>query len=69
MTIRRCPRGLHCVKVRNGWYDQYEGAKVGDPNLWSLLPSGGMIDGRGSLAPEDWSTSVFLGAIEDAVVD
>lgn len=60
---------LDMVVVRNGVYDKYPGEPVADPSLWALVPSGGMVEGRGSIAPEDWSDLEFLGLIEAAVVD
>lgn len=59
---------LDLVVVRNGHYDKYPGAPQADPSLWSLLPSDGLVDGLGSVPPDDgWSDDDFLGPIEDAI--
>ena len=60
---------LDMVIVRNGWYDKFDGEAVAAPSLWERLPSGGFMSNRGTIPPEDWSDTVFIGGIEDAVVD
>ncbi len=58
---------LDLVVVRNGRYDKYPGEPRADPSLWSLLPSGGLVDGLGSLPPDRWSDDELLGPIEASI--
>ncbi|MDG2308929.1 MAG: serine hydrolase [Candidatus Binatia bacterium] len=60
--------GLDLVVVRNAHYDKYDGEPQADPSLWSLLPSGGLVPGLGSIPPDSWSDDEFLEHIEGAVL-
>ena len=54
---------LDLVVVRNGHYDKYPGEPMADPTLWVLIPSDGFIEGKGSIPPDSWSDTEFLGPI------
>jgi CubicO group peptidase (beta-lactamase class C family) len=55
---------LDLVVVRNGHYDKYPGEPMANPSLWPLIPSDGLIEGAGTIAPDDgWSDAAFLGPI------
>jgi CubicO group peptidase (beta-lactamase class C family) len=55
---------LDLVVVRNGHYDKYPGEPMANPSLWALLPSDGLVPGRGTIGPEDgWVDASFLGPI------
>ena len=60
---------LDLVVVRNGHYDKYEGEPMANPSLWTLLPSSGLIEGAGSVAPDSWNDEAFLRPILDSVVE
>lgn len=54
---------LDLVVVRNGHYDKYPGEPMANPSLWALLPSDGLVKGRGTVPPDSWSDTEFLGPI------
>jgi CubicO group peptidase (beta-lactamase class C family) len=58
---------LDLVVVRNGHYDKYPGEPRADPSLWSLLPGNGLVEGLGSVPPDEWDDGAFLAPIEASI--
>jgi CubicO group peptidase (beta-lactamase class C family) len=58
---------LDLVVVRNGTYVKDPGPPVADPNLFTVYPSGGLVEGKGTSEPEDWDSSAFLTPIVEAI--
>lgn len=58
---------LDLVVVRNGHYDKYAGEPRADPSLWALLPSDGLVEGLGSVPPDEWIDAEFLEPIEQSI--
>lgn len=43
---------------------------MANPSLWPLIPSDGLIEGAGTVAPErGWDDSEFLAPIVASIVD
>jgi CubicO group peptidase (beta-lactamase class C family) len=60
---------LDLVVVRNGTYVKDPGPAVADPNLFVHYPSDDIIPGKGTMAPNEWDTTTFLGGIIAAIRD
>lgn len=58
---------LELVVVRNGTYNKFEGEAVADPNLFGRYPSDNLIEGEGTVAPDNWSDADFLTPIVEAI--
>lgn len=61
--------GLDLVVVRTGTYVKDPGPSVADPNLFAKYPPDGLVPGKGTIAPDTWSTEAFLGPIVASVQD
>ena len=59
---------LDLVVVRNGHYDKDPGPPIADPNLFARYPAGGLVPGKGTIPPENWSTGPMLDMIREAIV-
>ncbi len=51
---------LDLVVVRNSTYVKHDGPPIADPNLFTLYPSDGFIEGKGTLPPDEWDDSRIL---------
>ena len=60
---------LDLVVVRNGSYVKDPGEPVADPNLFGKYPSDGIVPGRGTVPPADWSDAEFLGPIVESITE
>jgi CubicO group peptidase (beta-lactamase class C family) len=60
---------LDLVVVRNGHYDKHDGDSLADPNLVSFYPPSGLVEGKGTLAPDSWSDTDFIGPIVSSITD
>lgn len=60
---------LDLVVVRNSHYDKFDGDTLADPNLFTRYPSFGLVQGQGTVPPDSWSDTDFLGPIVGAVMD
>jgi hypothetical protein len=40
---------------------------VADPTLFALYPSGGLVPGQGTIAPNAWDAADFLGPIVESI--
>lgn len=60
---------LELVVVRNGHYDKDLGEPIADPTLFLRYPSGGIMDGLGTVPPDSWSDAAFLGPIIASITD
>ncbi|HEX6245929.1 MAG TPA: serine hydrolase [Polyangiales bacterium] len=60
---------LDLVVVRSGHYDKHEGDTLADPNLFGVYPSFGLVMGKGTVPPDSWNDTEFLGPIVEAVAD
>jgi len=60
---------LQIVVVRNGHYDKHPGDSLADPNLVSVYPPSGLSEGRGTVPPNSWSDTDFIGPIVSAITD
>ncbi|MCB0976055.1 MAG: serine hydrolase [Acidimicrobiales bacterium] len=59
---------LDLIVVRNGTYVQNPGPPVADPNLFSVYPPSGFVEGKGTRPPEgDWDSTQMLRLVVDAV--
>lgn len=56
------------VVVRSGRYDKFPGPPVANPSLWALLPSDGIVPGRGTIPPDGWDEVAFLAPILSSIV-
>jgi CubicO group peptidase (beta-lactamase class C family) len=54
---------LDLVVVRNGTYVKDPGEPVADPTLFEKYPSDGLVEGKGTMPPDDWDDGAFLGPI------
>lgn len=58
------------VVVRNGLYAPYwQGTTVAEPNLFAVYPSDGIFPGRGTVPPDSWDDSAFLGPVLASIVE
>ena len=60
---------LDLVVVRNGTYAKFDGPPVADPTLFAKYPSGGLVPGQGTIAPDSWDDGAFLGPIVRSIRD
>jgi len=60
---------LELVVVRSGHYDKDPGEPIADPTLFLRYPPNGITPGAGTLPPDSWSDTAFLGPILDSIVD
>lgn len=51
---------LDLVVVRNGTYVKHDGPPIADPNLFTLYPSDGFIEGKGTVPPDEWDDGRIL---------
>jgi CubicO group peptidase (beta-lactamase class C family) len=58
---------LDLVVVRNGHYDKHDGDSLADPNLVSVYPPSGLGQGKGTVPPDSWSDTEFIGPIVRAI--
>jgi len=54
---------LDLVVVRNGTYNKTDCEPVADPNLFTCYPPEGLVPGKGTIGPDEWSDEDFLGPI------
>jgi CubicO group peptidase (beta-lactamase class C family) len=54
---------LDLVVVRNGHYDKHPGDSLADPNLVTFYPPSGLSPGKGTVGPNSWSDTEFIGPI------
>jgi CubicO group peptidase (beta-lactamase class C family) len=60
---------LDLVVVRSGTYVKDDGPAIADPHLLSHMPPSGLVEGKGTVGPEDWDLSAFLNLVIEAVRD
>jgi CubicO group peptidase (beta-lactamase class C family) len=60
---------LDLVVVRNGHYDKHPGDSLADPNLVNFYPPSGLAEGRGTVPPNSWSDTEFIGPIVSSISD
>ena len=58
---------LDLVVVRNGTYVKFPGEPVADPVLFGRYPSDGLVPGKGTTPPSDWSDWGLLGPIVESI--
>jgi CubicO group peptidase (beta-lactamase class C family) len=60
---------LDLVVVRNGHYDKHDGDSLADPNLVSVYPPSGLGQGKGTVPPNSWSDTEFIGPIAGSIAN
>jgi len=60
---------LDLVVVRHGHYDKDPGPPIADPSLFARYPSGGLVEGRGTVPPESWVDDELLAPILASIVE